>query len=419
MQVYLVGGAVRDELLGLPVRERDWVVLGAAPEEMRRLGFKSVGRHFPVFLHPDTGEEYALARTERKIGPGYHGFEFHAGSEVTLEEDLQRRDLTVNAIARDADGKLIDPWGGESDLKGRVLRHVSPAFAEDPVRVLRVARFAARFYPLGFRIAPETMTLMRGMVDSGEIGNLVAERVWKECETALSEPAPSRFFITLKDAGALARVTAGRFPQAAGVLQSPDAVAAVARSIDRCAAESKPQQRSHAVLAALAMEMAARGATLDPVFQSMRMPSFYSKLGAAASFCGRRLNEARRLDAQAVFDIFEHTGAFRDSNRLTTILEAWRFCSFPLADSVSSAKIRRALETVNALDLKRIADACEGNIGEAVREARLQVLSEEYDEQDHPQDQAIEDERQQADGRQQRKDQSDGGERGDGGETEA
>src|SRR5688572_25667017 len=177
MKIYSVGGSVRDELLGLPVQDHDYVVVGATPEEMVKQGYKPVGRDFPVFLHPETHEEYALARTERKTARGYHGFEFHAAPDVTLEQDLARRDLTINAIARDADGRILDPYGGAADLKAGLLRHVSPAFAEDPVRILRVARFAARF---GFRIAPETLELMRKMAAGGEADALVPERVWQE-----------------------------------------------------------------------------------------------------------------------------------------------------------------------------------------------------------------------------------------------
>ncbi|MDE2148707.1 MAG: multifunctional CCA addition/repair protein [Gammaproteobacteria bacterium] len=214
MKRYLVGGAIRDELLALPVVERDWVVVGATPERMLAAGFRPVGKDFPVFLHPQTGEEHALARTERKSGPGYHGFVFHAGPEVTIEDDLSRRDLTVNAIARDDDtGELIDPYGGVADLRARLLRHVAPAFAEDPVRVLRVARFAARFAPLGFAVAPQTLALMGAIVTAGEVDHLVPERVWKETERALSgdgrAPAgyrPSVFFRTLRACGALARI---------------------------------------------------------------------------------------------------------------------------------------------------------------------------------------------------------------------
>jgi len=210
---YLVGGAVRDALLGLPVRERDWVVTGATPEQMVAAGYRPVGKDFPVFLHPQTQEEHALARTERKRGRGYHGFEFHTDPEVTVEQDLRRRDLTVNAIAEDADGRLIDPYGGRADLAARRLRHVSEAFAEDPVRVLRVARFAARFAPLGFQLDDDTLTLMRRMVADGEVDHLVPERVWKETERALSGDGrevagyqPSVYFLTLRRCGALARI---------------------------------------------------------------------------------------------------------------------------------------------------------------------------------------------------------------------
>ena len=202
MKAYLVGGAVRDELLGRPAAERDWVVVGATPEELRARGYREVGRDFPVFLHPETHEEHALARTERKTGPGYRGFAVQAGPEVTLEEDLRRRDLTVNAMARDAAGRLIDPHGGRRDLEARLLRHVSPAFREDPVRVLRAARFAARFRPLGFRIADETRELMRAMVADGETAALVPERVFREFRGALAEPAPEAFVEALADCGA-------------------------------------------------------------------------------------------------------------------------------------------------------------------------------------------------------------------------
>jgi tRNA nucleotidyltransferase (CCA-adding enzyme) len=204
VKVYAVGGAVRDELLGLPVQDRDWVVVGATPEEMLARGYKAVGKDFPVFLHPATREEYALARTERKTAPGYKGFAFHADAEVTLEEDLARRDLTINAIAKDEAGNHVDPYGGRRDLADRVLRHVSPAFAEDPVRILRVARFAARFHD--FSVAAETRALMAGMVESGEVDHLVPERVWQELARGLMEARPSRMFETLRACGALRRI---------------------------------------------------------------------------------------------------------------------------------------------------------------------------------------------------------------------
>ncbi|WP_287879761.1 multifunctional CCA addition/repair protein [Aquitalea sp.] len=203
MQIYIVGGAVRDRLLGLPVKDRDWVVVGASVQSMLQQGFKPVGKDFPVFLHPRSHEEYALARTERKTGKGYHGFAFHADESVTLEQDLARRDLTINAIAQDDQGRLIDPYNGQQDLRAGVLRHVSPSFAEDPVRILRLARFAARF---GFSVAPETMQLMRDMVAAGEVDALVAERVWQEMAKALMEDKPSRFFLVLRECTALQRI---------------------------------------------------------------------------------------------------------------------------------------------------------------------------------------------------------------------
>ena len=204
MRSYVVGGAVRDELLGLPVSDRDHVVVGATPEQMAARGFRPVGRDFPVFLHPQTNEEYALARTERKTAPGYAGFVFHTSPSVTLEDDLVRRDLTINAMARDEDGTLIDPYGGRRDLAARVLRHVSPAFAEDPVRILRLARFAARF--ADFTVAPETLDLMHTMVAAGEVDALVPERVWQEIARGLMEARPSRMLEVLWSCGALARI---------------------------------------------------------------------------------------------------------------------------------------------------------------------------------------------------------------------
>jgi tRNA nucleotidyltransferase (CCA-adding enzyme) len=220
MEVYLVGGAVRDRLLERPVKERDWVVVGASPEELERQGFVPVGREFPVFLHPQTHEEYALARLERKVAPGYRGFTTRFSPDVTLEEDLQRRDLTINAMAESSTGELVDPYGGRRDLEARLLRHVSESFIEDPVRVLRVARFAARYAELGFQVAEETVALMRRMTDSGELCALVPERVWQETERALGEARPEVFFETLRVCGALQVI----FPELAdlyGVPQPP------------------------------------------------------------------------------------------------------------------------------------------------------------------------------------------------------
>ncbi|MBL4647835.1 MAG: multifunctional CCA tRNA nucleotidyl transferase/2'3'-cyclic phosphodiesterase/2'nucleotidase/phosphatase, partial [Gammaproteobacteria bacterium] len=203
MKTYLVGGAIRDTLLNLPVKEKDWMIVGATTETMRALAYKPVGKNFPVFLHPQTKEEYALARTERKTGHGYAGFHFHAAADVTLKQDLQRRDLTINAIAQDEEGNLIDPYGGQADLQKKLLRHVSLAFVEDPVRVLRIARFAARFSHLGFTVAEKTLQLMQQMAASGELDYLVAERVWQELHKALQEKNPEQFFLVLEQCDAL------------------------------------------------------------------------------------------------------------------------------------------------------------------------------------------------------------------------
>jgi len=243
MQIYCVGGAIRDELLGLPVKDRDWVVVGATPEMLLAQGYKPVGKDFPVFLHPRTHEEYALARTERKTAPGYAGFVFHTDPAVTLEEDLARRDLTINAIARTADGTLADPYGGQRDLAGRIFRHVSPAFAEDPVRILRLARFAARF--ADFRVAPETLALMRGMVAAGEVDALVPERVWQEIARGLMEARPSRMIEVLRDCGALARLLPELerlfgVPQPAEHHPEGDCGAHLLLVLDRAAATAQP-----------------------------------------------------------------------------------------------------------------------------------------------------------------------------------
>lgn len=246
MQIYKVGGAVRDHLLGRPVTETDWVVVGASAEELTSQGFRPVGADFPVFLHPETGEEYALARTERKSGRGYGGFTFHAHPDVTLEQDLMRRDLTINAMAEDAQGRLIDPYGGRADLEARRLRHVSPAFAEDPLRVLRVARFAARYADLGFHVADDTLALMRQLAESGELQALTPERVWKEMCRALMEPAPDVFLEVLHSCGALAVLLPevatlfGAAPVTAPALDMENAGGHLLRVLHQCARHGQP-----------------------------------------------------------------------------------------------------------------------------------------------------------------------------------
>jgi tRNA nucleotidyltransferase (CCA-adding enzyme) len=312
MQVYLVGGAVRDELLGRPVGERDWVVVGATPAELERLGYRAVGRDFPVFLHPESHEEYALARLERKVAPGYRGFTTDFSPTVTLEQDLGRRDLTINAMARDAAGRLVDPHGGQADLRARLLRHVSPAFAEDPVRILRVARFAARFADLGFTVAPETMALMRRMVESGEAGALVSERVWRELERALGEATPQRGLEVLRDSGALAVL----LPE---IGRPADAAAAVAALALAAAHSTTPAVRWAAMLAALTVDQ------VEAVCDRLRVPAAYRELALLGVRLAAKLREhgaaGARPDAESILGLLELADAFRRSERFEHWLE--------------------------------------------------------------------------------------------------
>lgn len=366
MQIFLVGGAVRDELLGLPVVERDWVVVGATPDDLVRLGYRQVGKDFPVFLHPDTREEYALARTERKTGPGYHGFAVCFSPDVTLEEDLRRRDLTVNAIARAADGTLIDPYGGRDDLAGRSLRHVSPAFSEDPVRILRLARFAARFAPLGFTVAPETAQLLTEMVRAGEARALVAERVWAETAKALREARPSVYFATLAGCGALAAV----YPEIDSLAAAPGGLDAALATLDRAAwTGAAPRVRFAALLLHLdgveAVEsLCVRG----------RIPAEFRELAVASR---------RALTAEPVGDpeplgllaFLESADALRRPARFTDIVQALG-ARLPGGVHPHSRHYARALETVQrvVLDPTERATLRGPAIGERLRTLRLAAL---------------------------------------------
>jgi len=307
---YRVGGAVRDELLGLPVDERDWVVVGSTPAAMQAAGYRPVGRHFPVFLHPQSGEEHALARTERKAGRGYHGFVFHAGPEVSLEDDLQRRDLTINAMARADDDRLIDPCNGRRDLDERILRHVSDAFVEDPVRLLRLARFYTRFAPLGFRVADETMALLRTMVANGEVDHLVPERVWAETRRALLHDEPQLFFHLLRECGALAHL----FPELDALFGVPQP------------AEHHPEIDSgiHTLLALrqtalLDAPLTARYATLchdygKALTPAHKLPAHHGHEQAGVPLteaCSRRMGVPRQLQQEAVLATRWHTHIHR------------------------------------------------------------------------------------------------------------
>jgi tRNA nucleotidyltransferase (CCA-adding enzyme) len=341
MRVYLVGGAVRDRLLGLPVRERDWVVVGASAQQLEQQGYLAVGREFPVFLHPGTREEYALARRERKVAPGYRGFTTQSSPEVSLEEDLKRRDLTINAMAESETGELIDPYGGRNDLEARLLRHVSEAFVEDPVRILRVARFAARFAPLGFRVADETLELMRRMSASGEAGALVPERVWQETERALGEAHPEVFFSTLRACGALAVI----FPEIDalyGVPQPPrwhpeiDTGVHVMLALGYAARAGA----STAVRFAVLVHDLGKARTprerwpshhgheesgvplIEALCARLKVPGAHRELATLAARQHTRVHRALELRAETVLALLEDCDAFRRPERFAELLLA-------------------------------------------------------------------------------------------------
>jgi tRNA nucleotidyltransferase (CCA-adding enzyme) len=346
VKTYVVGGAVRDELLKLPVQDRDHVVVGATPEEMVGAGFRPVGKDFPVFLHPQTHEEYALARTERKSGRGYKGFTVHASPEVTLEEDLKRRDLTINAMARGEDGSLVDPFGGSKDLEARVLRHVSDAFAEDPVRILRVARFAARF---GFRVAPETMALMQRMVAEGEADFLVPERVWQEFAKGLCEPQPEKMFEVLEASGLRAKA----FPEID------------AKTVPQFPAASLPVR-----FALLAWPLAAPAA--ESLLNRLRAPNEVRDLALLACRNRARLLHAGAAQADELLEVLKAADAFRRPQRFADLLQVARFA----APALDTARLERAAAAASAVDAGAIAKtAPAAEIARRIDEARRQAIA--------------------------------------------
>lgn len=348
MKIYLVGGAVRDALLQRPVHEKDYVVVGSTAEEMLAKGFQPVGKAFPVFLHPKTKEEYALARTEKKIGKGYHGFTFHADPHVSLEEDLMRRDLTINAMAQDEKGLIIDPYQGQIDLEKKILRHVSKAFLEDPVRILRLARFAARFAYLGFSVAPQTTALMQQMVENGEVDALVPERVWKEMESALSEPNPEMFFEVLDSCGALSKVLPGLKDLSAlkqAVPLSPDPL--------------------------------VRFATLDfAAVQGLKVPSEYSALSALVQQHQAEFQQILSMSAEKTLSLLEHLDLFRRPARLEPFLIACQAKS-PENHLARSQRIQAALTAASTVNTGLIAQDLKGlAIKEAIARERTRAIAQ-------------------------------------------
>ena len=400
MKIYQVGGSVRDALLGLPSHDHDYVVVGASVDDMLALGYQAVGKDFPVFLHPRTKEEYALARTERKSGRGYNGFTFHAASDVSLEDDLCRRDLTINAMARDADGVLVDPYGGARDLSAKVLRHVSDAFAEDPLRVLRLARFAARFTE--FSVAPETMALCRRLVDAGEIRELVAERVWQEISRGLMEAQPSRMFEVLRECGALAEL-APEIDRLWGVPQAPkwhpeiDTGIHVMQVVDYTADRGWPLATRYA---ALTHDL---GKGLTPVeilpahhgheersvrlvaglSERWRVPRECADLATHVAAEHGKLANIATLRASTVHDLLMSVDAIRRPERFAQMLDACEAdkCSRPgMAGPFPPRDVAlAALTAMRSVDAGAIAAALaqegkSGRIAEDVRQARISAI---------------------------------------------
>ena len=401
MQVYLVGGAVRDRLLGLPVRERDWVVVGARPQDLEREGYLSVGRDFPVYLHPQTREEHALARLERKVAPGYRGFATQFSPDVTLEDDLKRRDLTINAMAQSATGEIIDPYGGQRDLQARVLRHVSEAFVEDPVRILRVARFAAQFADLGFRVADDTRELLKRMVDGGEADALVAERVWQETEHALGTTRPEVFFEVLRDCGALAVI----FPELAalqGVPQPPrwhpeiDTGVHVMMAL-RCAARLSS---SIAVRFAVLMHDLGKARTaperwpshhgheeagvplIEALGARLRVPNECRELAILTARHHGMIHRAGELRPATILELLEKTDALRRPERFAQLLLACEadargragLQDRPYPQAHYLARARDAAAAVNLAEAERTGLSGEA-IGAQLRKKRIAAIA--------------------------------------------
>lgn len=401
MKVYLVGGAVRDALLGRVIRERDYVVVGATPGELTAAGYLPVGRDFPVFLHPETREEYALARRERKVGPGYRGFITQFDPDVTLEEDLRRRDLTVNAMAQDTDGRIIDPCGGRADLDARVLRHVSDAFVEDPVRILRVARFAARYASLGFTVADATRALMRSMVANGEAAALVAERVWKELERSLLEPRPDVALEVLRDCGALAVL----LPEVDALFGVPQP-AQWHPEIDTGVHVLSALRLAAAAHASLAVRFAVlthdlgkaltppglwpshRGheqagvAPIDRLCDRLRVPNELRELALLGARYHTHVHRAAELRPATVLELLEHCDAFRRPERFAELLQVCEFdargrTGFESRDYPQAARMAAAATAAAAVELK-VADMAglQGSqIGEQLRRLRLTAIT--------------------------------------------
>lgn len=377
MDIYLVGGAIRDQLLGIPNQEKDWVVVGSTPDEMLDMGFKTVGKDFPVFLHPDTGEEYALARTERKTAPGYGGFEFYTDSSVTLEADLKRRDLTINAIAEDRQGHLIDPYHGQDDLQQRILRHISPAFVEDPVRVLRVARFHAKLHHLGFQVAEETLQLMQAMVSNGEINALTPERVWKELEKALGEKHPGQFFLTLKKCNALDVL----FPELNKLFSTPftASVNCGEHLIKQLDMVGEKQTNPRVVFAVCFHQYlpdfnkTQHIAAIEQVCQQYRIPRDYQELAVLVAKYHEAVAKLDENQGESILNILEGIDSFRRPQRLLPFLEACQAIYIETTHFKPAILLQTAHQVANTVTAQAfIAQGMQGPaIAKAIHEKRV------------------------------------------------
>jgi tRNA nucleotidyltransferase (CCA-adding enzyme) len=402
MKTYLVGGAVRDRLLDYPVKERDWLVIGETPESMLAKGFRAVGKDFPVFLHPNTNEEYALARTERKTAPGYKGFSVYAAPDVTIEQDLQRRDLTINAIAQANDGSLIDPFNGQQDLENRILRHVSTAFSEDPVRILRVARFAARYAHLGFTVAESTRQLMQDMVENGEADHLVAERVWAELYKALNDATPSAFFQVLRDCGAL-KVIFPEIDALFGVPQPPQHHPEIDTGIhalmvlnQACRLSDQAEVRLAALLHDLGKAVTPsqhwpshhghekKGLPiLEKLCKRLRIPKTFKTLATHVMEYHTHCHRAFELRPDTLADMLHNIGGFKSHQALENFVlaceaDARGRTGFENRDYPQADYLRAACQAVLAIDTSEILNSpLQGQaIGTAIRDLRIQTLKQ-------------------------------------------
>jgi len=380
MEIYLVGGAVRDSRLGLPVKERDWVVVGATPQDMLALGYQPVGKDFPVFLHPQSKEEYALARTERKTGHGYTGFETCADPGITLEQDLLRRDLTINAMAETSDGELIDPYKGMDDLNNGVLRHVSPAFSEDPVRVLRTARFAARFAPRGFHVAHDTNALMRRMVQNGEVSHLVAERVWAELVKALDTETPARFFRVLAGCGALEVLFPELVPENSSAAENNHGQPGIALPVLEQAVTLSAWTTVRFAALACDMDNLHPGSLDDDALASFcgryRVPNACRELARLALQQRQQLQTATTLSAEALLGLLSSVDAFRRADRFSELLLVCAADAAADQRAFNSDYLQQALlaaQSVSAGDLQQ--QGLDGKeIGKAIQQRRIEAI---------------------------------------------